>query len=322
MNLDDFLSSYLDNQFPLHSRVHSFENFCNSPSWYVKRDDELSFGISGCKYRKYASLLPFLNRSGYKQVALVGSSYSNHLVGFLQLLNEQSFDYHVFLRQSNDQEIKGNHLLIELLSQASKRSYLTSTQWKEKDTYIPSLCNEKTYYLPEGGACLPSLYGAMTLALDIELNHKKLKIDFDHLFIDAGTGMTAIGLLLGLACFETRPHVHIIQTYDDPKGFQKQLHHYQTTLESKLNKVLALPPFTLRPHSFGKAFGSTPKHIFNTIATLAKQHGILTDPIYSAKLFATCQQLDLDQQLDGNKLIIHSGGGLSLMGFTNQLKDF
>jgi len=64
-----------------------------------------------------------------------------------------------------------------------------------------------------------------------------------------------------------------------------------------------------------KSFGSTNKTIFNEIRRIAREDGILTDPVYSSKLFLTARQTIFDQALDGNILLIHSGGGLALSGF-------
>ncbi len=57
----EFLKQQLEPlaDYQLQSRTHLLKNFKNI---YIKRDDELSFGISGSKIRKYASLIPNLLR--------------------------------------------------------------------------------------------------------------------------------------------------------------------------------------------------------------------------------------------------------------------
>jgi 1-aminocyclopropane-1-carboxylate deaminase/D-cysteine desulfhydrase-like pyridoxal-dependent ACC family enzyme len=46
---------------PRQSRIHSLRSFSRGRC-YIKRDDELGFGISGTKVRKYLSLLPAILR--------------------------------------------------------------------------------------------------------------------------------------------------------------------------------------------------------------------------------------------------------------------
>ena len=73
-----------------------------------------------------------------------------------------------------------------------------------------------------------------------------------------------------------------------------------------------------RPH-VGRAFGSTNKTIFDEIRRIARTEGFLTDPIYSVKLFLTARRIIADEKIKGNCLFIHSGGGLTLLGFQEQL---
>jgi len=47
--------------FNLQSRIHRLHWFGRSDIW-VKRDDELSFGVSGTKLRKHASIIPVLSK--------------------------------------------------------------------------------------------------------------------------------------------------------------------------------------------------------------------------------------------------------------------
>ena len=51
------------------------------------------------------------------------------------------------------------------------------------------------YIVPEGSFCKEAIVGASTLALDILKNEKELGIEFDHVFVDSGTGMTAMSLI-------------------------------------------------------------------------------------------------------------------------------
>ncbi len=72
--------------------------------------------------------------------------------------------------------------------------------------------------IPEGGLYIDALLGACSLGLDVSCNlishvnfylcvtikivknETEHSISFDHIFVDAGTGMIAISLLLALSC--------------------------------------------------------------------------------------------------------------------------
>jgi 1-aminocyclopropane-1-carboxylate deaminase len=59
--------------------------------------------------------------------------------------------------------------------------------------------------------------------------------------------------------------------------------------------------------------------IFRKIKNIAKNDGILTDPVYPVRLFITTKQAIQDLSIDGNILLIHSGGTLALSGLMDNL---
>jgi 1-aminocyclopropane-1-carboxylate deaminase/D-cysteine desulfhydrase-like pyridoxal-dependent ACC family enzyme len=307
--------------YPRHSRVHPLNNFppYKERRWFIKRDDELSFGISGSKYRKYASLIHYLIQEKINHVLLVGSAYSNHLVGLLQLLNESKIKATLYLSKTHDQILQGNRALIKLLIGNNLVHTLSKEQWINKDTLIPLHLDSASLYIPEGADMLPSLPGALSLAQDIARNQLENGCNFDHIFIDAGTGLSAIGLLLGMPFFNLKAHVHIVLMAGTAEKFHEKLLGYQDYLEGILQTSIHLPAFSLYNASIGKAFGSTPEVIFTEIDKLATEEGILTDPIYSAKLFYSAKDIANETLLEGNILCIHSGGGLTLSGFLDRL---
>ncbi len=311
------LDNYLDDQMILKSRIHPLKTFPNG--CYVKRDDELSFGISGSKYRKYSSLIHYLQKAKINKVALVGSSFSNHILGMVQLLIEKEIDYHLYLLKSHEHRPVGNLGLIHLFSNPCKIDYLDHDQWHLKDDIIPKMLGENDFYIPEGGSCFESLYGSISLAFDIASNEKSISKTFDTIFIDAGTGFSACGLLLGLSLLEKKPHVYIIQLYHEPSKFLSNLAFFKNEIEKRHNISLSLPPFTLHRSMIGASFGSVSEKIFDEITFYAKKEGFLLDPIYSAKLFATAKSILSDHCIESSSLIIHSGGALTLMGFQEQL---
>jgi len=313
--LQTWLCSFLDPSYPLHTRVHPLKSFPPEARWFVKREDELSFGISGSKYRKYAALMPYIQKQGYDTLHLVGSSYSNHLVGFLQLVHEYSLKPVVYLLGSPNEPLRGNYAWIRLLLGPHPLHFLSHKEWPERDRIIQKHLTPSSLYLPEGAECFPALLGALSLAPDIVLNQEKVGVVFDHIIVDAGTGLTAIALLLGLACMGLSPEVHIILMAHTPIDFEHRLQQYHARLEHELGTSLTLPSYHLYPSALAKSFGATSRAVFEEVRTLACQEGLLCDPIYNAKLFYTARWIHKTYTLKGSILCIHSGGALSLSGF-------
>lgn len=310
--------------YPTHSRIHSLRSFIfPSIQCYVKRDDELGFGVSGSKIRKYRSLIPFLLANRIQEVVIIGSAYSNHVLSFVQLLIENGVKPTLFLRGDPNRPLQGNALLTSLFISPSRIHWLSLSDWKNVESLASSYASQQShpiFVLPEGAFCSAALPGALTLVLDLLKNEIEHNIQFDHLFIEAGTGFAASALLLGLSWIEHPAHIHVILLAEEEEAFLTRLNLCQEMFAQFIQTSAPLPHnFTLHSPLLTRGFGQINAALFETILSLARNEGFLTDPIYSAKLFIESKRLIIQEKLQGNGLILHSGGSLTLMGFQHQL---
>ena len=314
--------------YPYHSRVHKLKTF-NGPhlTCYVKRDDELSFGISGSKLRKYLSLIPYLLKSNITTAILMGGSHSNNILSLSQLLIENGIEPRLFLLGDKNSLLRGNLLLTRLLVPEKNIQWVSRQAWPQvaslAQNYVDKIGKKSTYVIAEGASVFPALPGALTLALDILQNERFIAKQFDHIFIDAGTGLMAIATILAFSWLKKEVRVHVLLLAEDETAFLQKLALFKLEFEKLIDEKLAME-FILKQIRFyrptkAKAFGSTNPATFKAINRIALQEGFLTDPIYSAKLFMEVPLIIEKQKLSGNALVIHSGGGLSLMGFSEQL---
>ena len=333
--LNDCLNSLSQADYPKHSRVHSLRTF-NFPSakCYVKREDELGFAVSGSKIRKYRSLIPYLLNANIQEVVVIGTAYSNHVLSVVQLLIEVGIRPTLFLRgnqerysksfSSEDHSLQGNLLFTSTFVPSSSIHWFSPSEWKDvesKGSLYASQQNYLTYVLPEGGGCSACLPGALSLPLDLLKNESDLDLQFDHIFIEAGTGFMASALLLALHWLEHRAHVHILLLAEDKQAFQKRFKEYYVMFQRLLGIDFSFPSnFSLYLPLLTKGFGEIHNALFNNIHFLAQNEGFLTDPIYSTKLFIESRRLIEQEKLRGNILILHSGGALTLAGFQRQLQ--
>ena len=294
----------------LSSRVHQLNHFPNEGVvCYVKRDDELSCGISGSKLRKYSSLLPYLLKQNIKRLIIIAGSQSNNLLAALQIAREYQLEVTAFLLQSRNLKIQGNYKLSSLFINEEEIFWVTRDEWPHVEqmaaAYLNKL-NEPAYILKEGASVFESMEGAMSLARDIIDNEVSLGIKFNHIFVDAGTGFTAAALINGLMQFNHQSLIHVLLLADDEVTFREKLHGW---LDEIPENVQCFHPQT------AQSFGSVNQTIKNEIRRLAREEGILADPVYSAKLFYASRIRIESLKLKGNVLIIHSGGVLTMAGF-------
>ncbi|MDW3649102.1 MAG: pyridoxal-phosphate dependent enzyme [Bacteroidia bacterium] len=302
------------------SRVHALHSFSSADQKvYVKREDETGFSISGTKRRKYASLLPYLEQRGIKEVILMGGEHSNHLPAIIQLLRERGIRFKVCVKKSHPTAKKGNRFLLHLLIQEEEIEYLDSASWKHAEAYLLDKYGSAAFILPEGASCKASLAGAGSLGLDLRRNEEELKLSFSHLFLDAGTGMSAAGMILAQSQLKHPAHIHVTLMAGEKEEFLQQLHTYARDWEEIFGeKISEFPPLHLYYPPSAKSFGSINREVLKIIREMALKEGLLLDPIYNAKLFQNAFQQINEQQLMGNICIIHSGGGSGLMGFAEK----
>jgi 1-aminocyclopropane-1-carboxylate deaminase/D-cysteine desulfhydrase-like pyridoxal-dependent ACC family enzyme len=319
--LESMLTQHLQAPYPIHSRIHHLNSF--PKGYYVKRDDELGFGISGSKLRKYRSLIPFLLQMGIQKVIVIGSAYSNHVLGIIQLLIENRIQPLLFLKETKNATPQGNLLLIQLL--VPEIHWVASHAWNQVELmaqeYATEHIGQKIFILKEGASTVQALPGALSLPLDMIRNEIENGVEFNHFLVESGTGLMASAAILGLQWLQKPVTVHVLLLADDENFFIEQLNIFHHAFEKLMQRKCAFPNnFTLYKPASAAAFGSTNAEVFHAIKDIARQEGFFVDPIYTGKLFLHARALAKKGNLLGNILINHSGGGLTLTGFQNQLR--
>ncbi len=304
--------------FPLHSRAHSMQD----DSWYVKRDDELGFSISGSKLRKYASILPFVKKEK-KPIAVVGSFSSNHVLSFVQLLKQEKMSYQLFLKKTHGKQ--GNAFFLSLLLQENEVIWIDSVPTALDREWMQSWerkCAQEFVWIPIGGCMKEALIGALTLALDLLQNEQELGVFFDHVFVDAGTGMNAIALILGLSYLQRDLRIHVVLIAGSREEFAENLSAFHAHLQELLGEDFSILPYDIHEPIMAKSFGSCNASVRDFIKKTAEKEGIFLDPMYTAKLVMTAQHVVTSQFLQGKFIWVHSGGALSLSGFQELFSQY
>ena len=139
-------------------------------------------------------MIPFLLANGFHEVVLIGSAYSNHVLSLIQLLIENGLQPTLFLRGDPNRPFQGNALLTSLFISPAHIHWFAKEEWKDVESQAHAYAKQQKptpFVLPEGGFCFEALPGTLTLPLDILENEEEKKLTFDHIFIEAGTGLTA-----------------------------------------------------------------------------------------------------------------------------------
>ncbi len=322
-----FLKNRLDKEphedYPSTSPIHGLGSFSNARlKCFVKREDELGFSISGTKFRKYRTLIPFLKERCCEEVVIIGGAFSNHVLSITQLLIENGIRPTLFLKGPRPLIKGGNFLFLQMLVSDSSIHWISKAEWPEALHRASEYARDKinTVVLPEGAAVFLAFLGGLTLPLDILRNEEDLKVEFDHLFLEVGTGWSAAALLLGLAYVKRTIFCHLLLLANTEKNFRSQLELIHADFELWLGEKCPFPThFSCESSSLAPSFGSTNTELFRFLIQTARSEGLFLDPIYSGKLFFHAKKKFEANALSGNALVIHSGGALTLAGFQDRL---
>lgn len=295
----------------LHSRVHKLNAFPNHyVQCYVKRDDELGCGISGTKLRKYAGLIPFFKENLIAHLIIIAGPQSNNLLAALQVARELQLKVTVFLLKPKNPVIQGNFKLSLLFINEEDLVWVERGNWHAVEELAREYCrtlNESAFVLNEGASAPEAMKGAMSLAHDLRRNEQELGIIFQHIFIDAGTGFAAAALIKGLVQINHPALIHVLLLADDEAIFHDKIQQWLGFMPQNYS---CFYPQTAR------SFGSLNQEIKSEIKRLAQEEGILAEPVYSAKLFHEARRRIEANMVSGPVLIIHSGGLLTMAGFS------
>jgi len=320
------LNYLIDLSFRLGSRIHRLHTYIApllERKVFIKRDDELGSGICGSKYRKFASLIPFLKNGNFDEVIAIGGSNSANIACLLQICTENKIPLKLFLLKSHTARPKGNELWINLLKDKSEVVQISREDWPNvnqlAEEYASSQTGKNFFIISEGCAIKEVLPGAMTLGTEILDHESASSIFFNHIFIDSGTGTTAAGLLLGLSVKDLGARsVHITLIAGTEEEFERQLLRFSNELDvnvsGKIRRIFHKP-------AIARSFGAINSQVLEETAKIARLEGILMDPVYSVKHLYTAKQVIEGNNLTGNILFIYSGSALGLAGFQEELAD-
>ncbi len=329
--LHQLIGNRLDRELNRASRCHPLNGYLpqhTTAPLFIKREDELNANTVGTKHRKYLSLLPALEHSGYDRIILIGSAHSNNVLGLAQLLRSRNLDVAAYIKAPGDKVLNGNHLLLNLLLPGRRLRYISHPEWPQVEQIAAQEITRLAQaglaatVIPEGGYSEAVLPGILTLAADLQRNCAELGVEFRDIWTDSGTGVSAIGLLLGMRLLGmTLPRVHITQIAGDPEEFQQRYRQFEIWLEQLTGKALpeARPTIRFIRPATAVSYGGINKTILHESWRIARETGLLMDPVYSVKhLYSVKCEMER-QPPKGPQLILYNGGTLGMMGFQSWL---
>jgi 1-aminocyclopropane-1-carboxylate deaminase/D-cysteine desulfhydrase-like pyridoxal-dependent ACC family enzyme len=304
----------------LRSRVHRLrlESGGAELTAWIKRDDELSFGASGSKVRKYASLAPHLLRRGVTHAIVVGAQSSNNVLAAAQYLREEGITPLLVLRRPRDARLPPVVFdLVRELVPSEDVHLLARAGWAARSAAVTARLARSVEraggvaeLVPEGGSHPAALAGAMTLALDLARNEREAGVRFADVFVEAGSGLTALALALRCHVDDPDRRIHVLSTVAAPAELARRYRD--------LAAAAGVPERCVRNLIVERAPGMRhPQTSPEALAVLRRRssaNGVLFDPYYSGRLLAMLTAQVTAERVDpAQTLMVHTGGGLGIL---------
>ncbi len=279
---------------------------------WIKRDDLTGFAMGGNKGRKLEYLIHDALKSGADIVTTCGSTQSNFVrqlaaacavAGIRCAAALMDGPYEPGYQEPHPKPCRGGNLILDELF-GLEIDHHPDGPWEELFARSTALAErhrragEQVYEIPIGGSSPLGAYGFVQAASEIPET-------FDFVVTATSSGSTHAGLAYGLAGAPTR----VIGISCDPEPeIRDDLVRLSRGLDELLGSHRATADFDLRFDYVGPGYGWPSEAGEAAMTRMARQEGIVLDPVYSAKAFSGLIDLTKRGEISGRVLFWHTGG--------------
>lgn len=294
--------------------------------FHVKRDDLTGLLESGNKVRKLEFLVGEALEQGADTLITCGTLQSNCCRAVSAVAARLGLKAVLAVKGEKPAVYDGNLLLDKLLG--AQVVYCSEAEFAQINQVLSRLSAEvrgrggRPYVIPESGATEVGALGYVACAQELAEQIRHGAPAFDTVMITDFSGGSQAGLLMGKQLSGLAAEIVGIPIADPAA----QVRDYITaTIRSAAARFdLAVePPKTVHlvDGYQGLGRGQIRDEELATIVTLAREEGIVLDPVYTGKAFlGLLDRLRRDPKQFGNRVcFIHTGGVFSLFPFRERL---
>jgi D-cysteine desulfhydrase len=291
---------------------------------WVKRDDVTSGAAAGNKIRKLEFLLAEARDRAATVVLTCGAVQSNHARATALLAAELGIRSLLFLRAPDPaapQPVTGN-LMLDRMAGATVR-FITPAEYRDRQALMDEAARdlekrgERPYVIPEGGS-----NGLGALGYVEAMREMRAQMDaggpraFDAIAHACGSGSTAAGVALGAARYEVADATLAMAVCDDRAYFERVIGRIVAEARAIDPSLSAISRLVVHDAWKGPAYGVASPDQLRFVVDVARQTGLVLDPVYTGKALFGLSRLD---PKPARVLFIHTGG---LPGLLAQSGDF
>lgn len=283
---------------------------------YIKRDDLCGVALGGNKVRKLEYLLADAKAKGYDTVYTTGGAQSNHAMLTAANAARLGMKCILILKKRGVTSEKGN-IILDRMYGAEVRfmdtdSYDDIYREMEADAARIEKDGHKGYMIPVGGSNPLGSVGYTECVKEIKTQAEALNLKIDKIISATGSGGTTAGLMVGCKLYLPNVDVIGIDVGNDP------FEEICPELARGAAEIIGCEyeeregDFRIIVH-YGEAYAVPNPEDTPYILQLAREEGILLDPIYTGKAFAGMLMSIEKGEIEGDNIVfVHTGGAAAL----------
>lgn len=304
---------------PLHP-LPNFSRWLNAGvEVWVKRDDLTGLALGGNKLRKLTYLVADALAQDATDLITTGAAQSNHCRQTAAAACKAGLNCHLVLRGGPEDRPGGNLVLDQLLGANlhwAGSSDTSAAMARVVEELIEA--GRRPYAIPLGGSTPVGAAGYAAAWLEMDEQAQKLGVQFDAVVFATSSGGTQAGISSGAGETGWPGELHGISvdhTISELQAVTTPL----TTTTAGLLQVAQPHPVKVHDAYVGQGYGIVGESERNAIFAMARNEGLLVDPVYTGRALAGLIDLVRKGTLQGQVLFWHTGGTPALFAYELEL---
>lgn len=260
------------------------------PRLFIKRDDLTDVGLGGNKNRKLEYVIQQALEAGADTIVTWGGLQSNHCRQTLAYCCRLGLACHLVLAGSPQENPQGNLLLFDIMG--------AQTHFQPKGTPGEEACHllmadlrkqgRKPFYIPLGASTPLGCLGYVEAVAEIARQATELEAEIRHLYLATGSAGTQAGALVGARLYLPECQVHGVSVMRNKEDLVPQVLALARDVADLLGAGLQIKENEVLVHDdyIGSGYAVPSQKGLDAIRRLARQEGILLDPVYTGKAMA------------------------------------